>query len=67
MLIADSEDMQNKIRSVDIEPDGHNGSHYLIVNGEQWARYNTVAQAENARETMINELAAEYDADEAAQ
>lgn len=43
--------MQNKIHSADIEPD--NGSWYVIVNGEQWARFDSVDKAVECRNALL--------------
>jgi hypothetical protein len=44
-----------KIHSVDILPS--DGSHYLVVNGEPWARFDSIETALQAREELIREEA----------
>ena len=42
-----------KIHSADLQPAGE--SHYLIVNGEPWARFDSIETALQAREELIRE------------
>jgi hypothetical protein len=42
---------KNKIRCVDIEP--KRGYHYLIVNGQEGARFDCLKRALAAREVML--------------
>ena len=42
-----------KIHSADLEPDGKNESHYLLINGERVARYTSLDTALKAREQFL--------------
>jgi hypothetical protein len=42
-----------KIHSADVEP--RNGSHYVLINGEPWARFDSIETALQAREELIKE------------
>jgi hypothetical protein len=42
-----------KIHSADLEPDGKNESHYLLINGERVARYTSPHTALKAREQFL--------------
>ena len=42
---------QYKIQSADIEPNG--GYHYLIINGQQAARFDSIQKALAAREVTL--------------
>jgi hypothetical protein len=37
------------------------GSHYVVVDGQQWSRHDDLAKAEALRNSIVEEWAAEYE------
>jgi hypothetical protein len=37
------------------------GSHYVLVDGKEWARFDTLGQAESVRNTIVERWAAWYE------